>query len=371
MSTRELYIGLMSGTSIDGIDLALVDMNSGIPKRLAHETFAYSSDLADELHQLCQSGADEIERMGAADIKLAKAFANAVKQTLAQHNLSPNDIIAIGSHGQTIRHRPNSDYPFTLQIGDPNTLAVETGIDVVSDFRRKDIALGGQGAPLVPAFHNAVFSSDTSNRAIVNIGGIANITWLPKGQDPIVGFDTGPGNRLMDAWCTTHTGKPFDSNGNWARQGQVDSELLQQLLSHPYLAQSFPKSTGRELFNLDWLEQQLSNAGKPNTSVDIQRTLLEFTAESISLHLTQLAELEEVFICGGGAENTFLMDRLQQLLAPIKVSSTNSLNIPPDTVEAMAFAWLAYAFKNNIPGNIPSVTGASREALLGGLYPAR
>lgn len=370
MATRELYIGLMSGTSIDGIDLALVDMSCGIPKRLAHETFAYSQELSGELHQLCQSGTEEIERMGAADIKLAKAFANAVKQTLVQHKLSPNEITAIGSHGQTIRHRPNSDHPFTLQIGDPNTLAVETGIDVVSDFRRKDIALGGQGAPLVPAFHKAVFSSDTSNRAIVNIGGIANITWLPKDESPIVGFDTGPGNRLMDAWCKKHTSKPFDSNGAWAQQGQVDSELLQKLLSHPYLAQPFPKSTGRELFNLDWLNQQLNDAGKSNLPVDVQRTLLEFTAESISLHLKQLAELEEIFICGGGAENGFLMDRLQQKLSPIKVSSTDTLNIPPDTVEAMAFAWLAYAFKNNIPGNIPSVTGASREAVLGGLYPS-
>ena len=370
MSAKQLYIGLMSGTSIDGIDLALVDMSTGHPETIAHETYPYPPALSNLLHELCLPGDNEIDRMGEADIELAEVFADAVEDLLHSQKLSPADIVAIGSHGQTIRHRPDLNSPFTLQIGDPNTLAIKTGIDVVADFRRKDIALGGQGAPLVPAFHKALFSSSKKNRAIINIGGIANITWLPKDNGSILGFDTGPGNRLLDAWCERHTGKSFDENGQWAAQGSVNSQLLEKLLSHPYINQAFPKSTGREVFSINWVDESLALLEGNIEAEDVQRTLLEFTAQSITLHLEKLGKVEEVYICGGGAENPVLMNRLQTLLQPIKISSTNALNLPPETVEASAFAWLAYAHIHRIPGNVPSVTGARKEAILGGLYTA-
>ncbi|MCY7294506.1 anhydro-N-acetylmuramic acid kinase [Alteromonas sp. a30] len=382
MSSSQLYIGLMSGTSVDGIDVALLDMHLGNSKLVDCFTHPYPPALATTLHSLCEPDHNEIVNLGEADIAVALAFSDAVFAMLKKHGLSAQDIQAIGSHGQTVRHHPELSHPFTLQIGDANTLATITDIDVVADFRRKDIALGGQGAPLVPAFHQAVFSSRTDdsnaiknaqNRAIVNIGGIANITWLPASpQQPVLGFDTGPGNVLMDAWCKQHKNFSFDENGMWANQGRVDEDLLTALMSHPYLSQPYPKSTGREIFNLTWLNQIL--ASKRNYQVidpvDVQRTLLAFTAESICLHLNQLEGLEEVYICGGGARNTALMQVLQSACNTIPVYSTEALGIHPDSVEAAAFAWLAYAHIHRIAGNMPSVTGARRSAVLGGFYPA-
>lgn len=415
----QLYIGLISGTSIDGIDAALVEFpgafSAGLapshsPKLIDSLSLPYPNHLQTQLHQLCQAAsykthtetdsetkaetsseiASETESMGNADIAVAQAFSEAVSTLLARNQLAPNDIVAIGSHGQTIRHLPNAALPFTLQIGDPNTLASLTGIDVIADFRRKDMALGGQGAPLVPAFHADVFrdSSQQKNRAVINIGGIANITWLPAdAQQPVLGFDTGPGNRLMDAWITRHQNKKFDENGQWAATGTVNQPLLTQLMLHPFLHQPFPKSTGREVFHLQWLDEQLAAAQQASHSISIppenvQHTLLEFTVQSIALHLQQLIANQnmpgqhsnEVYVCGGGALNNTLMQRLteigQQAQTSYKVRSTDDLGVDPNMVEAMAFAWLAFAFQHRIPGNVPSVTGASRPAILGGWFPA-
>jgi len=393
--TPQFYIGLISGTSIDGIDAALVDFSiPHAPQLIDSADLSYSDALQAQLHGLCLPSDNEIEIMGNADIAVAHAFSEAVSALLARNQLASTDIVAIGSHGQTIRHLPEAALPFTLQIGDPNTLAALTGIDVIADFRRKDMALGGQGAPLVPAFHANVFSDSNQqkNRAVINIGGIANITWLPKNaqqdaQQPILGFDTGPGNRLMDAWITRHHNKKFDENGQWAATGTVNPSLLSQLMSHPYLHQPFPKSTGREVFHLQWLDEQLALVQQANHNVSIppenvQRTLLEFTAQSIALHLQQLTNNQseqaqyanEVFVCGGGALNNTLMQRLAELgqhaTQTFSVSSTDELGVDPNMVEAMAFAWLAYAFHQRIPGNVPSVTGASRPAILGGCFPA-
>ena len=393
--TPQFYIGLISGTSIDGIDAALVDFSTPhAPQLIDSADFPYSDSLQAQLHGLCLPSENEIEIMGNADIAVAKAFSEAVSALLVRNQLAPTDIVALGSHGQTIRHLPEAALPFTLQIGDPNTLAALTGIDVIADFRRKDMALGGQGAPLVPAFHANVFSDSRQqkNRAVINIGGIANITWLPKNaqqddQQPILGFDTGPGNRLMDAWITRHHNKKHDENGLWAATGTVNPPLLAQLMSHPYLHQPFPKSTGREVFHLQWLDEQIAVVQQANRNAsippeDVQRTLLEFTAQSIALHLQQITKgqseqaqyANEVFVCGGGALNNTLMQRLAELgqhaTQTFSVSSTDELGVDPNMVEAMAFAWLAYAFHQRIPGNVPSVTGASRPAILGGCFPA-
>lgn len=252
----QLYLGLMSGTSMDGVDVALVDFSSSHPHLLDCQTFTYPKALLSTLHQLCSPSQDEIVKMGQADRAVAQVFADAALTVLKNNYIRPEQVVAIGSHGQTIRHYPDGSQGFSLQIGDPHTLATLTGIDVVADFRRKDIALGGQGAPLVPAFHQAVFSCPSQSRVVVNIGGIANITYLPKqGSGQVIGYDTGPGNTLMDQWCHKHTSKPYDAKGAWAAQGSFSPSLLHSLCMHPYFSSPAPKSTGRELFNLTWLHQ--------------------------------------------------------------------------------------------------------------------
>ncbi|OUS06195.1 anhydro-N-acetylmuramic acid kinase [Gammaproteobacteria bacterium 54_18_T64] len=369
--SRELYIGLMSGTSMDGIDSAIVDFTEGkaniiatccqpIPEHLQHLTRA-----------LFLPGDDDIDTLGSVDQQLGTCFAQATNALLLQAGLKPSDITAIGSHGQTVRHRPPSPdtpHPFTLQIGDPNTIAAQTGITTVADFRRRDMALGGQAAPLVPAFHRSVFHSETHNRAIVNIGGISNITLLPiKGE--VIGFDTGPGNRLLDDWIKRHQNKAFDSGGQWAKLHTSDTLLLQQLKSHPFLQRSIPKSTGREEFNKDWLDQQLKGFDHLSAGC-VQATLLAFTAETITDAIRTLpVEVDEVFICGGGALNTTLMACLGDLLKPAKVISTAVLGIAPEWVEAAAFAWLARQTLAGLAGNLPAVTGAKSLSVLGGIYP--
>lgn len=369
---RHLYLGMMSGTSMDGIDLALVDFNQRPVNVIAVDTVPYKPDLNQEIHALCQPGADEIVSMGHADRRIAIAFAEAVNLFLQKHDIRCEDVVAIGSHGQTIRHYPDGEYGFTLQIGDPNTLAVNTGIDVIADFRRKDIALGGQGAPLVPAFHKAMFSCPRSDRIILNIGGISNISCLPSDPKvPVSGYDTGPGNALMDAWCKEHTGQAFDRGGAWAASGKPNEALLSQLMSHPYFHQQGPKSTGRELFNLPWLHKQLAQFGKPISAESVQATLAQFTANSIAVHIEQFGKVSEVYVCGGGVYNDFLMECLEHRLHNHKVDVTDELGIAADYVEAVAFAWLAHAFDHNIPGNIPNVTGASRAAILGARFPAQ
>lgn len=367
MSHPHYYIGLMSGTSADAIDAVLVTFDEH-PRLIAHYSEPLSDSLREQIHALAQPSDNEIDRVGALDISLGQHFAR-ISLTLLQHaEVHPEQVMAIGSHGQTIRHRPPGSPQgcFTLQIGDPNTIAELTGITTVADFRRRDMAAGGQGAPLVPAFHRAIFHSTEEHRVIVNIGGMANITWLPK-QEATLGFDTGPGNVLMDAWILAHHGKSYDESGTWAASGAINQMLLGKLLQHPFFAQAAPKSTGRETFNRQWLEDALQ--GIALGAEDVQATLLELTAITISNAIHSLSsEPKAVFVCGGGAYNMQLMRRLQALLASDKVESTASLGIHPQWIEAMAFAWLARQTMNRQSGNVKEVTGAQREVILGGVY---
>ena len=368
----ELYIGLMSGTSVDSIDAALVRIDATGCELLASHDHPIPDQLRRQLIELCQPSDNEIDRMGEADSELGKEFASAVIALLKTAGLSCEAIRAIGSHGQTIRHRPAYRHPFTLQIGDPNTIAQRTQITTVADFRRRDIAIGGQGAPLAPAFHRAHFGSSDYNRAIINIGGIANITYLGRDGD-YLGFDTGPGNSLLDAWITQQLNRAYDANGNWGASGSAIPELLAALLSHPYFSQPLPKSTGREDFNLDWLNSILADASittEQYTAVDVQATLLEMSAQSIIREVKQLpAPVDEIYICGGGAYNGALMARLQSLLPSIPVSDTAPLGIAPEWVEAAAFAWLASQTLAGKPGNLRQATGAHSEVILGAIFP--
>jgi anhydro-N-acetylmuramic acid kinase len=307
-----------------------------------------------------------------ADRLVAIAFAEATNALLKLANKQAHDITAIGSHGQTIRHLPPSktiatEHAYSLQLGDPNTIAALTGITTVADFRRKDIALGGQAAPLVPAFHRAIFSGVVP-RAVINIGGISNITYLGNHGETL-GFDCGPGNNLMDRWIEHHQQKKYDQDGAWANSGTSNTELLTALLNHSYFQLNPPKSLDREDFNLNWLNKQLQNGFSALAAEDIQATLINFTAASIAQGLQQLPNtVNEVFICGGGAFNKTLMRALENYLHPAIVASTAQLGVDPEWVEAMAFAWLAKQTLEKKPGNIASVTGASREAILGGIY---
>lgn len=368
MSRTEYYIGLMSGTSADAVDLVVVDFTDDKTKLIGSYSLSLSPDIRAQIHALSSPNHNEIDRMGELDQQLGKLFAESINQILHKYQLTPQHVLAVGSHGQTIRHRPPGTltHPFTLQIGDPNIIAELTGITTVADFRRRDMAAGGQGAPLVPAFHHAIFHSEIIDRAIVNIGGMANITWLPT-SGKTLGFDTGPGNVLMDAWTLQHLGKTYDANGDWAASGKVDGNLLQLLLEHPFFNQTPPKSTGREAFNVDWLTHQLAQAAI--SPADVQATLLALTAHSIAKDIKQLNRTKcEVFVCGGGAYNVKLMAELAHLLPYAKVASTVELGIAPEWIEAMAFAWLARQTTLRKNGNLSAVTGANREVILGGVY---
>ncbi|QFU21665.1 anhydro-N-acetylmuramic acid kinase [Shewanella eurypsychrophilus] len=369
--SKDYYIGLMSGTSMDGVDAVLVDFSAQQPKLIAKHSEDIPTHTLNGLQRLCLPGNDEINLLGQLDRSVGQLFGTAVNALLAKAGIEKQQVIAVGSHGQTVRHMPNLDMGFTLQIGDPNSIAVATGIDVIADFRRKDIALGGQGAPLVPAFHQQMFAKKDTARLILNIGGISNITYLPADvtTQPVIGFDTGPGNTLIDAWCLQTNGQAYDEDGAWAASGQTDVKLLTHLLSHSYFSQGFPKSTGRELFNQAWLEQQVAAFGYLNQA-DIQSTLLDVTCHSIAKDTLSLSEEGELFVCGGGAFNGELMKRLEQLLPQYKICTTSALGIDPQWVEGIAFAWLAMRFHKKLPGNLPAVTGASREAILGSFFPA-
>jgi anhydro-N-acetylmuramic acid kinase len=371
----ELYVGLMSGTSLDGIDAVLIDLGSEQgqqPRLLAAQTLPLDPILREQLQALCSSGNAEIERMGQADRQLGLAFGTAVNTLLQTAGVAPTAVRAIGSHGQTIRHRPpgpHQPFPFTLQIGDPSSIAQTTGIITVADFRRRDLAAGGQGAPLVPPFHRAIFKG-TRARAIVNIGGIANVTLLPV-DGSVTGFDTGPGNTLLDNWIFHHRGDTYDRDGAWAASGNVVPELLRHMLDDPYFSAAAPKSTGREYFNLAWLEQRIAHTGLEIDAADVQATLVELTAHTIAREIAALSPTpQEVFICGGGAYNTHLMLRLETLLHPRQLGSTAQLGVDPEWVEAAAFAWLAQQTLAGKPGNEPAVTGASAYCVLGAIYPA-
>ncbi len=372
-ANKSLYIGLMSGTSMDGIDSAVVDCSDGEIRMLATHEHPIPEDTRDKISAISHSGDDEIERMGRLDRELGQLFAAATMELLQSSHIEARDIAAIGSHGQTIRHRPPSgamtqDASFTLQIGDPNTIAEITGITTVADFRRRDIAAGGEGAPLAPAFHAAAFARSGINRAVVNIGGIANVSVL-KGTQLTTGFDTGPGNTLLDHWINEARGRRYDSGGEWAAEGEVNHALLQRLLSHPYLAITGPRSTGKEAFNLGWLKTCLSEQSTLNPQ-SVQATLAEFTVETIARGLaSSTGIIDEVYVCGGGAHNTDLMRRLYHKLSPASLDTTAAVGIDPDWVEAAAFAWLAHQTLNGLPGNAAVVTGAAGARVLGAIYP--
>jgi len=365
-----LYIGLISGTSMDGVDCVLVDFMRDAPNVLATHSEPLPELLRDNLFEICQPGRNQLDHMGELDVETGRLFAAAVKRLLRKSSTQPGQIVAIGSHGQNIRHHPQAATPFTLQIGDPNTIAELTGITTVADFRRRDMAAGGEGAPLAPAFHNAVFRTEKHDRVILNIGGMANITLLPaNAEKAAIGFDTGPGNVFMDGWATLNIKAPMDRNGAWAAEGKVDETLLKRLLKDDYFSRKPPKSTGREHFNMSWLNKILKRHKKRLIRKNVQATLCELTAVSITDAITRFApHAREVLVCGGGVHNLSLMFRLQMLLDKINICSTDDHGIDPDWVEAIAFAWLAKQTIEMRPGNLPSVTGARHPVILGGIY---
>ncbi|MDO7896539.1 anhydro-N-acetylmuramic acid kinase [Pseudomonas citrulli] len=361
-----LYIGVMSGTSLDGLDIALVELSPAI-NLVATHYIPMPASLRAELLELCSSGPDEIARSAVAQQNWVTLAAKGINALLNEQRLKPEDITAIGSHGQTIRHEPARG--FTVQIGNPALLSELTGISVVSDFRSRDVAAGGQGAPLVPAFHEALFEERAGKRAVLNVGGFSNLSLIESGK-PVAGFDCGPGNVLLDAWIHQQKGEHFDRDGQWAASGNVEPVLLKALLGDPFFVATGPKSTGREIFNLPWLTRHLSHL--PSFAAEnVQATLLELTAVTIvdSLRHAQ-SDTEELLVCGGGAHNQALMSRLASLLPQTRVSSTAAYGVDPDWVEAMAFAWLAHCCLQGIPGNRPSVTGARGLRVLGAIYPA-
>ena len=369
MPNESLFIGLISGTSLDGIDAVLVDFSSDSP--LLHTALhtPYDASLRKDIGTLCQPGANEIDQLGQIDRRVGLAFAAAVDALLRKAGIEASRITAIGSHGQTVRHRPTVDHPFTLQIGDPNTLAESTGITTVGDFRRRDMAAGGEGAPLVPAFHQALFRIHESPRVVLNLGGIANITCLPPlNTGAVTGYDTGPANTLLDVWIRRHQGLAYDDQGNWGRSGELNEPLLQRLLDEPYFGMAPPKSTGTEHFNLTWLDTRLS--GETLNPADVQRTLVELTACSVADAIRKTGfEGQEILVCGGGAHNRFLLERLRHRLPEATLETTAAHGLPPDWIEAMAFAWLAKQTLTGHNGNMPSVTGARRHVPLGAIYP--
>lgn len=371
LAMAELYIGLMSGTSMDAVDAALVDLR-GPPKLLRTASHPYPPVLRRRLQALCEGTRDELENFARLDGELGHLFAETALALLQEGGLRPDQVTAIGSHGQTVRHYPAHTPKSSLQIADPNIIATVTGITTVADFRRRDMSVGGQGAPLVPAFHTLLFRQRGRERAVLNIGGIANLTILPG--DPhaaVTGFDTGPGNVLMDQWAARHLRQPMDRDGRWAASGRIDEGLLGQLLEDGYFSAPPPKSTGTDHFNLHWLEQVLQRHGRRMIRKNVQATLCELTAASVVQALRGHAPAtREVLVCGGGARNLALMFRLQALLGDIPLRSTEDYGFPPDWIEAMAFAWLAHETLGGRPGNLPSVTGATRPVPLGGIYRA-
>ncbi|PMJ89781.1 anhydro-N-acetylmuramic acid kinase [Vibrio sp. 10N.261.55.A7] len=369
MKLPELYIGVMSGTSMDGVDTALVRILGNEIELLEHDEYPMPETLKNDLLNICIGQQTDLKTVGEIDHQLGNLFSEAVLQLLDKSDISASDVTAIGNHGQTVFHQPTGDQPFTMQLGDANIIAAKTGIDTVADFRRKDMALGGQGAPLVPAFHSTIFRAENSTVIALNVGGISNISVL-RPNDTVLGYDTGPGNMLMDAWGQKHTGHKFDKDAMFAKQGQLIEPLLELLLKEPYFSMPAPKSTGRELFNLPWLENKLSTFDDIATH-DVQRTLCEFTAVTITNEVLryQSGDAPELLVCGGGGRNPLLMTRLAELLPKWQVASTRSKGVDADYMEAMAFAWLAQRRVHGLPSNLPEVTGASKLASLGVIYP--
>lgn len=364
-------IGLMSGTSVDGVDAALCELGpDGQFKILATHYTEYPAKLRSAIHALCEQDAPGQVEIDDVDRQLVQKFANAVDELLKASHCEASDIAVIGSHGQTIRHCPHCPQPYSLQIGDPQSLASTTGIATVGDFRTADIRAGGQGAPLAPAFHYAVFRSPDVSRAILNIGGIANVTYLPAApNENVIGFDTGPGNTLMDYWVRKTLDRAYDDNGAWAAGGTINRTLLALLLSEPYFSLPPPKSTGRELFSSQWLQSRLAQLPPDVPAQDVAATLLALTVQSISDAIRNfLPDSAEVYVCGGGSHNRSLISGLRQQLGGRAVDTTQALGIDADWVEACAFAWLAAQNLAGKPGNLPTVTGAREPTVLGKLF---
>jgi len=386
---RLRYIGLISGTSVDAIDLALLEKQQNRWQLVADHQHPLDPQLRQQIHSCCLPTAqiklrdpkvltnnNRIELLGQLDHQIGQAFADAVNYFLSQHQINPDSITAIGSHGQTVRHRPDGglagEAPFSIQLGDANLIAHLTGITTVADFRRMDMAAGGQGAPLVPAFHNAILRDARENRIILNLGGIANVTLLPRSpEDPVLGFDTGPANTLLDANFSRHhdkSGESFDRDGQFSQQGKVDEGLLNSMLTDQYFSLLPPKSSGREYFNLGWLQRHLDKSDEKISGQDLQATLTALTCQSIAAAIKKLNLPDyRVYACGGGMHNQFLLAQLSQQLE-LSVGRTNDLGVDGDSLEAMTFAWLAHRRLQMLPGNLPSVTGASAAKILGAVY---
>ncbi len=360
------YIGLISGTSMDGIDAVLATFAGQRVDCRAATSHAYPAELSETLVKASRHpDACSLDELGVLDRRVGACFRDAALAVLEQAGVSPADVAAIGSHGQTLRHRPDATAPFSLQIGDPATIAAGTGITTVADFRRADIALGGQGAPLMPPFHEWLFRRENNEPVVLNVGGIANITIL---GEPLTGFDTGPGNTLMDAWTARHQNRKFDDDGRWAAAGTVDERLLGRMLDDPYFRAQPPKSTGFEYFNLDWLETFGIDGLDPK---NVQATLCELTAASVAAAVAEWAKgTTEILVCGGGSHNTELRRRLDRALPGAQIGSTAGAGLDPDWVEATGFAWLARQTLANRPGNAASVTGAGGAAILGAVHQA-
>ncbi|MFI4954826.1 MAG: anhydro-N-acetylmuramic acid kinase [Gammaproteobacteria bacterium] len=354
------------------MDVALVDFSGTLPQLLASHDHPIPEAMRLAALNATQPRPNEVHELFVLDHQYGHLFAEATLALLKKSPVAAHQVRAIGSHGQTIRHQPNHQYPYTIQIGDPNIIAALTGITTIADFRRRDIANGGQGAPFAPIFHAHVLSDEQENRAVVNIGGIANVTLLAKGSHQAqLGFDTGPGNGLIDSWIQRHLNQPYDKNGEWAAQGTVITELLAALLEHPYFQQAAPKSTGRDHFNLQWLEQTIQDSGfqRSEELENIQATLTELTAISIANAIQQLPmPINRIILCGGGAHNTYLVKRIQALAAPIPVNISDEFGVSADWLEAELFAWLAQQTLHKHPLDLTKVTGASKPAILGGIY---
>ncbi|UPT78610.1 anhydro-N-acetylmuramic acid kinase [Sulfurovum sp. XGS-02] len=354
---KERYIGIMSGTSLDGVDVVLCEIDATECTLLSALEYPIPLELKSDILTMIE-GKNTLEALGTLDHRLGLLFTQAVGALLIRENIDASSIKAIGSHGQTLWHAPTGEYPFSMQLGDPNILTARTGIPVVADFRRKDVALGGQGAPFAPAFHEFIFSNIKSSVSVVNIGGMANITVL---GDNLIGYDTGCGNVLLDMWIAEHQGKSYDENGEWARTGAVDYTLLDKMMSDHFFQEPYPKSTGREKFNKVWLQEYLS--GHTHNPEDVQRTLLELTAMSISNEILKFNP-DITLLCGGGAKNTFLVERIKALMPNVEVA----ISANADQIESMTFAWLAYKRVHHEKVNLKDVTGASDNAVLGGIY---
>ncbi|MBI2800842.1 MAG: anhydro-N-acetylmuramic acid kinase [Gammaproteobacteria bacterium] len=366
------FVGLISGTSADAIDAALVDITDSKIVLSHYLETPYPRDIRSRIERLISSTADSLTaaEFGLLDRLIGDAFGKAATNLLAVAGIESAQVCAIGSHGQTIFHAPSSNPPFSVQLGDPNVIAFATGITTIADFRRMDIAAGGQGAPLVPPFHATMFTREDYDVAVVNIGGIANVTLLPSRSDgPVIAYDTGPGNTLLDHWVHRHQGLSYDADGDWARTGQLMTALLHECLHDPYFALPPPKSTGREYFNRHWLDEKLKKTSATTVpAVDVQRTLVELSALTITRQIQQkMPKCAEIILCGGGVGNSFLVETIATA-TPAAITTTDTYKVPHAAVEAMAFAWLAQRRTAGLPGNLPSVTGANRSVQLGGIY---